>query len=216
MTWLINPYQFGYSGTLLNNLISWWPMDETSGTRVDSHGANDLTDNNTVTYAAGKVGNSALFTEANSEYLTLSSPPQPNALSLSFWFRYTGAAVDFLFDIANGVDIYINAGNMYNRLHAGVAPVITGVSVDTWYHYVYTHNTSANTHTHYVNTSPVVLTGNNLALTSTLWIFGWRTSLAAGHSLNGQLDEFAAWDREIISGEVSELYNSGAGIGYPG
>lgn len=41
------------SGSLLTSLISYWNLDEPSGTRVDSHGDNDLTDNNTVTAAVG-------------------------------------------------------------------------------------------------------------------------------------------------------------------
>jgi hypothetical protein len=34
-------------------LESYWNLDESSGTRVDSHGTNDLTDNNTVLSGAG-------------------------------------------------------------------------------------------------------------------------------------------------------------------
>jgi hypothetical protein len=35
--------------------ISWWPMTESSGTRYDVIGTNNLTDNNTVTSANGVV-----------------------------------------------------------------------------------------------------------------------------------------------------------------
>lgn len=38
---------------LTDNLISWWSLDEASGTRYDSHGTNHLTDNNTVSSEAG-------------------------------------------------------------------------------------------------------------------------------------------------------------------
>jgi hypothetical protein len=41
------------------NLVSWWTMDEASGTRNDSHGTNHLTDNNTVESAAGAVSAAA-------------------------------------------------------------------------------------------------------------------------------------------------------------
>lgn len=58
------------SRPLLTNLVSFWSLDETSGTRNDAHGSNHLTDNNTVTQAVGKVGNAAQFTAANSEYLS--------------------------------------------------------------------------------------------------------------------------------------------------
>lgn len=36
-------------------LVSWWELDENSGTRADKHGSNTLTDNNTVTANDGKV-----------------------------------------------------------------------------------------------------------------------------------------------------------------
>ena len=42
-------------------LVSYWALDETSGTRYDSHGSNDLTDNNTVGYTTGVQGNAADF-----------------------------------------------------------------------------------------------------------------------------------------------------------
>ena len=44
-------YRVGYSelpAGLLTNLTSFWPLTEESGTREDAHGAEDLTDNNTV------------------------------------------------------------------------------------------------------------------------------------------------------------------------
>src|SRR5574341_2164717 len=54
------------------NLISFWELEEASGTRLDATASdNDLTDNNTVTQATGKVGNAAQFTRANTEYLSI-------------------------------------------------------------------------------------------------------------------------------------------------
>lgn len=57
--------------TLLSGLISYWKLDEESGTRVDSVGSEDLSDNNTVTFETGKIGsrNAATFVNANDEYL---------------------------------------------------------------------------------------------------------------------------------------------------
>ena len=39
------------------SLVSYWELNELSGTRKDLHGSNDLTDNNTVTQAAGTALN---------------------------------------------------------------------------------------------------------------------------------------------------------------
>lgn len=41
------------------SLVSWWNLNEISGQRNDSHGTNHLTDNNTVTYAAGVASGAA-------------------------------------------------------------------------------------------------------------------------------------------------------------
>jgi hypothetical protein len=39
----------------LTSLVSWWELNETSGNRSDSHGANTLTDNNSVGFALGHI-----------------------------------------------------------------------------------------------------------------------------------------------------------------
>jgi len=80
------------TGSLLTSLISYWNLHEGNGTRLDSHGTNDLADNNTVGQAQGvdpgniagdnnTVGQAAgvssitqtaaQFVTANSEYLTV-------------------------------------------------------------------------------------------------------------------------------------------------
>jgi len=68
------------------SMESYWNLTESSGTRSDSHGSNDLTDNNTVTgttgtgnhltdnntvtSTTGKRGTAGQFTQANTEYLS--------------------------------------------------------------------------------------------------------------------------------------------------
>ena len=64
-TWLYNSgsgrayIEVGQTGTngsaLRTSLVSWWGLDETSGTRYDAHGTNHLTDNATVTSNPGKA-----------------------------------------------------------------------------------------------------------------------------------------------------------------
>src|SRR5881394_1372626 len=53
----------------LTSLVAHWKLDQTSGLRADSHGGNDLADFNTVTFAAGKIGNAASFLGVNEESL---------------------------------------------------------------------------------------------------------------------------------------------------
>ena len=53
-------------------LEGFWGADETSGTRSDEHGSNDLSDNNSVLVAPARVGaNAARFVRADSQYLSI-------------------------------------------------------------------------------------------------------------------------------------------------
>lgn len=71
--------------------VAIWHLDEVSGTRDDAVGGNNLTDNNTVTSAIGKVGNAAQFESSNSEYLSLSDNPDISVgnidFSISAWVK---------------------------------------------------------------------------------------------------------------------------------
>src|SRR5688572_28354046 len=62
----LQPVNPGTSG-----LVSWWSLNEASGTRNDSHSTNHLTDNNAVPSAAGLKGNSAAFVTAGLESLSI-------------------------------------------------------------------------------------------------------------------------------------------------
>jgi hypothetical protein len=69
ITWLYNSgngrifSNIGQSGNngsnLLTSLISWWDLDESSGTRADSFDANNLTSNNSVGISAGIAAGNA-------------------------------------------------------------------------------------------------------------------------------------------------------------
>lgn len=66
---------------LETNLVSYWTLDESSNgsgavTRNDSHGSNNLTDNNTTASASGIIDNGADFESANSESLTIEDASQ--------------------------------------------------------------------------------------------------------------------------------------------
>jgi hypothetical protein len=70
----------GSTGSNLTNIVvapkhdlveAHWHLNEASGSRSDFIGANNLTDNNTVTQAEGNIFKAAQFTAANSEYLSI-------------------------------------------------------------------------------------------------------------------------------------------------
>lgn len=53
------------------NLAAWWSLNETSGTRNDSHGTNHLTVGGSTSYAAGLVGNAVDLEAATLDYLSV-------------------------------------------------------------------------------------------------------------------------------------------------
>src|SRR4051794_40520428 len=115
---------------LLANLVSYWKLDEASTgvapvTRNDSHGTNHLTDNNTVTSAAGKLGNAAQFTAANSESLSRIDNASlrfgDEDFSLAFWFWPDVASLGFL------VAKFISAVNANFRIYQNSATVGFGI-----------------------------------------------------------------------------------------
>ena len=60
--------------SVYDDAISLWKLDEQSGTRADSIGSNDLTDNNTVGYQnMGPSGTVTVHAEGSNEYLTRAS-----------------------------------------------------------------------------------------------------------------------------------------------
>ena len=77
-------YQNG--SALANSLVAYWKLDEASGQRNDSAGANHLTDNNTVGSAAGLVYPLAGdFVAANSESLSIADNAALSTGNIDFW-----------------------------------------------------------------------------------------------------------------------------------
>lgn len=213
---------------MYTNLISYWPLDEASGTRSDAYGSNHLTDNNTVGQAAGKVGNAADFIAANLEYLnradnallsmgdidfTLACWVWVNSLpgtsmgivtkwqgSLEYMIYYRGFTQNFAFIVNNG--------------GYGECNPAGPTTANTWHFVVAWHDSVANT---------VNLQIDNGAITSNPWSNGVTDgtdyfgigNYSAGQWLGGRVDELGLWKRVLTAAERDYLWNGGAGRAYP-
>lgn len=72
--------------SLANSLVSFWKLDEASGSRSDSIGTNTLTDNNTVTSAGGNINTlAASFASASSEYLSIADSASVSVGDIQFF-----------------------------------------------------------------------------------------------------------------------------------
>lgn len=217
------------NSSLATSLISYWELEESSGTRVDSHGSNDLTDNNTVTQGTGIQGNCADFEETNSEYLSVSNGGtfDLTAGSVSFWVNpetlrtttYSPEIVSTGVNTGNAgfVARYSFVDQKINFFFGGAGTVYaestTVLTAGTWYHVVCTWDTSRADV--YVNGSLEGSdTGGGTLTAGASELRIGRDATTTNRYFDGLIDEVGIWSRAITSGEVSALYNSGSGIPY--
>lgn len=80
----------GLTSGLKTNLQGYWNLDETSGTRNDSHGSNHLADNNTVTQAAGPGSHISSWADQSGKGFNASVSP---GATKPVWIADSGAAL---------------------------------------------------------------------------------------------------------------------------
>lgn len=228
----------------LTGLISFWELEEASGTRADAHGTNHLTDNNTVTQAAGKVGNAALFAVVNNEYLEVADTPTLDVGDADF----TVVAWVYFNSIDSGTYPIILSKNSFNvslpnqagyllyyyegdsRFHFGLSS--TGINADrvevlantfgaastaTWYFVVGQYDATANLIYISINNGAqdsTAQTGGAFSNTSSFKLGQYDDSTDANAFFDGRIDQVCFWKRKLNSTELTFLYNSGGGRSY--
>lgn len=213
---------------LLNGLVSYWKLDEVSGTRYDSVGDNDLTDNNTVGSTGDAMdGAAASFVTANSEYLTGNSPFS-DVTSFSLWFK-TSQSADYptVFwhnpgDNNPPLGVYFTSSNtLIGRCTTSdnvqnEITVATGANDGNWHHLMgWFDPDDKKGYFSLDGATPVATAAHSVATLRTSGV----TALSIGYFLyvlfQGQVDEVAIWDRVLTEDERAELYAAGAGKFYP-
>lgn len=173
-------------------LISYWKLEEASGTRDDAHGPNNLTSVNSVGQGTGIIGNCASFATASERYLNITDAAQTGlditgSFSISLWAKFTSAPgnPEARFLISKWVDtsagsttqgyrfFWFNDGTNHLRIQNSTLGTDTGTfdydnaapSLNTWYHYVFVFNAAASLGsrgTLYINGSAITPTSDGL------------------------------------------------------
>lgn len=210
---------------LLNGLVHYWNLNETTGTRSDSLGAAPLTDNNTVGFTTGKNGNAATFVSANLESLSDTTiNPGDTDFSFSLWIRETSLGT-YVLVARDGsgsrtflLDVETNKPTFYNLPASNSVVSTVTLSTATWYH-VYAYHDSVNNQIGIsVNNETIVTTATTGAPGSTPGIpfrVGARDTPGSELYFNGDIDELGMWSRTLSTTERNTLYNSGTGKFYP-
>ena len=194
---------------LRTGLVAHWKLDETSGTRYDSHtGHYDLTDNNAVGYAAGKIGNAADFNGTN----FLSVPSVSIGIkTFSSWIKTESRGTYNEITYINGTQIqFISDGSL--RINGAVNFVGGPILNDGQWHFVTVVFNDSET--------KFFIDGIGIGSTSAVTISEPSDIVEIGATngvfdmLEGQIDSVSIWSRALSDGEVTALYNGGAGLDY--
>lgn len=219
---------------LTDNIVAYWKLDETSGDRADSAGSYTLTDNNTVGSGTGIIGNGSDHIRANNEFLSNTSlgGALTNSWTFAGWAKFPniGAADQTLISLrpssgnVNLIQIEVNMNTPQWRTIAFDSSGVykkdfrktTGFTADTWTHVAITWD--GTTFEFYINGSNASVTKtSNLSMTQTSTTRTLRVGaeVSSSNVADGLIDELGVWSRALTSSEITELYNSGAGLTYP-
>jgi hypothetical protein len=229
---------------LLNGLVAYWKLEEASGTRYDSHGSYDLTENVGIDNGTGVKGNCAI---SNSTYYDLRSlliTPAPydsvgSSWSLSFWMSTNGEQDTnqmfpnawtncCLFAITTLDGVLTVGGTVWHDPIGQNQPTSTVVSKSGVYgggfvHVAVTHNLATKTVRVYYDGVEEHMFVYNDVLCGVSPLNGFENDILSmfagdisgtGYAGPGKMDEVGIWGRELTAGEVSALYNGGSGITY--
>lgn len=212
--------------------VSCWDLEETSGTRVDATGVNDLTDVNSVGSATGINGTGADFESSLNHSLIKASPTGmvtgSSARSASIWFKLESLkAVDGYQTLINtGVQsvgddewtfiVWENgSGGEYlaiDRFGARHNSTELGLSTGTWYHAVVTWDGST-VRWYLNNVTKGTSSGGTYNTGSSANLRVGKRFADAGSVFDGVLDIAEYYNRALTTDEITELYNGGAGVG---
>lgn len=227
--------------SLLDGLISYWRLDEASGTRYDAHGSNDLTDENTVGSGTGILGSAASLTAASSEGLSISTAalnPGTSDFSVSLWLwaaslpganraAVSKGCTDNDATNSKGFSILTmkSAGGIFAGIGDGSAARVfyqTNVAIPTaeWFHVAVTADRDDKLRV-FVNASElgnVTISAQQGSINpSAAFAIGRysRNSGSPSHYYDGAIDEIGVWHRLLTPAEITEMYNAGNGLAYP-
>ncbi len=213
--------------SVITSLVSYWSLEEASGTRNDSHGTSHLTDNNTVGSATGLVGTAADFEQDNSEYLSIADNVGLSTGDIDFSFAgwvYLETNVGFPVLFSKGPAgvnreyVFYLAFGVPQWEATGTIAWGSSLSNGAWYHVVVWHTATTGSPANQLgivinNGTPVTgsTTGSGLDGSD-----DFQLGAANSQSLywDGLVDEFGFWKKVLTPTEITWLYNSGAGRSY--
>jgi hypothetical protein len=222
--------------SLVDDLISYYRFDESSGNASDSVGGNTLTNNGATAYATGKINNGADIEYNNNNYFSITHASQSGLnitgdLSISCWVKPESFTENAVLVAKGGASV----NNGYNLILLTSGKIASDIfeangsddsyvrtsdvlSTGTWYYITMTYTASTGKILIYINGSLANLevdTQNATSIYANTDPFTIGSGSTGSNSYDGIIDEVGVWNRILTSTEITALYNGGYGIQYP-
>lgn len=243
MIGLILPYTVQAQAISDYNVVSHWSCDEVGGgIRYDSHAnGNHLSDTNTVGTSTGLLNVACDFEADNNEYLSIADGSQigldlnSGDASFSFWANVEShrGAGSYARAVINkgwksGALTYL-VRLVYNANADTLLTTRTGSinnewnytwtqSLGTWYHFVFTHDSSTGLQTLYVDgvevASSTEASGSFDDTSNAFYLGVWDSNVGLYDYFDGDLDEITVFNELLDSNDVVTIYNGGTPLPY--
>jgi len=225
---------------LITNLIRYFKFDENAANTsvVDATGIGNATSstNTSNLYDSSGVLNSAFtLVSANSEYVdsNFQIADASSDKTINYWFKSTSTALMKPFGAYDGSDYWympwMNVVSTNRMYYMGQAGAKIGVySTDStpfdgdWHMLTFVQSgaTQADLAIYvdgYAISTTVYSSGtiSANAIGVDMYIGANNPNGAADSFVNGNMDEFGYWDRELSAAEILSLWNNGDGLAYP-
>jgi hypothetical protein len=185
------------------------------GSVIAAFGGLNLTNNNSVAFAGGKVGNCAQFAGASSQYLSHADNDvfEPANMSIQAWIK-TATKDKLICDkwtSTVGWRLQVNTNGFPSFGGANGSFVFAQYSVDVcdgaWHHLVGTFD--GTNYRLYVDSVLRATTAGAKGTNSALFTIGCGSPI--NNFFTGDIDEVFIWDRALALADVQALYNGGNG-----
>lgn len=211
-----------------DSLIAFWELEEASGARADSSpSGNHLTDHNGVTSFTGIVGNAASFLRSSSQFLSCASNAGLSMGDTDFWLNFwvdvgTPSGTAVILNKSNGTDYefqtYFKTSNgrmqFYVEGPSSSIDLAGDVLAGGWHMISCWHDSVNNTVTIVTDDGTPISSSYSGGARSTAHNFTMGADNGGSAAWEGELDQVGIWKRIPAAGEITALYNAGAGLPY--
>ena len=215
-----------WTASLNVGLSIYLKLNESSGILIDSLGQVNFSDEGTPIYGAvGIIGGAISFDSNDDDFINTSASNistfnhgSTSDFSYSFWFNTTSNPTDIRIFETQGTDL-INcavATGLIRCQHQTADNVFLDITEQTYrdgnaHHYVFKRNNSGQDFWFYMdgalNKSATGRTPGTV--TTTDFFFGDKR---ADRFIDGIIDEFSVWARDLSQQEITQIFNGGLGI----